>query len=126
MHQLELFSTDRLRAKRSAAPDTAVRARATDPASSHHAADKMQKTGKGRAQQLQVWELIRLHRGLTSMELSRTDTAKSMGLDRHMIARRLPELRQREEARNGAQRTCGVTGELSLTWWPRRKDGVTR
>ncbi len=67
-------------------PDT-PRARRTDPLSSHRAADAI--TPHLSKQRLEVWEALRRHPGRSTKDL-----AAVAKLDRHMVARRAPELVQ--------------------------------
>ena len=67
-------------------PD-APRARRSDPLSSHRAADAIAPHLSG--QRRAVWEALKRHPGRSSKEL-----AEVSGLDRYLIARRLPELEQ--------------------------------
>ena len=85
---------------------TTPRARRSDPLSSHAAADKMERSGKLNRQCDQVLEAVREHPGSTSRELHALT-----GLDRHMVARRLPDL----EKRGLVGRT--VVGSKAVRWW---------
>ncbi|MEM0953322.1 MAG: MarR family transcriptional regulator [Pseudomonadota bacterium] len=64
-----------------------------------------------------VADLVRKHPGQTSAEL-----AAMTGLDRMMIARRLPEaaaLKKGPTVFKGATRKCNHSGRPnSITWWP--------
>lgn len=86
-------------------------ARRTDPESSHEAAEQMNESGAANRQRERVVDLVFQHPGLTSKELAE----KCDDLDRHQIARRLPEAEQvgQVERREGAGRNKQVT------WWPR-------
>jgi len=101
--------------------------RRTDPLSSHRAADKADKGIKH--QNELCLEAVRKNPGSTSAEI-----AEYLGVDRHMPARRLPGLRDSGLVLNwyrdsewanvgGAtekfSRKCRVTGNRSMTWWPR-------
>jgi hypothetical protein len=91
------------------------RARRADPLSSHAAADELERSGRAEAQRRQVLAVLRRWPGSTSAEL-----AALGGLDRHMVARRLPELYRAGYAeRVSAGRAC-------LRWWPRvpRQDEI--
>ena len=87
-------------------------ARTTDPVTSHQAAQHMDQTGKRASQQREVLAAVREHPGLTSAEL-----ARATGLDRYMLARRLPELAP--AAVKGDPQRCQVTGRHAMTWWPK-------
>lgn len=86
-------------------------ARKTDPASSHLAAAEITSSGARAHQQAQTIAAVRAFPGLTSQELS-----DLTGLERYMLARRLPEAVTAGAVRKGEQRTCSVTGRLALTW----------
>jgi hypothetical protein len=60
------------------------------------------------------WYWKQLDTGITSAEL-----AQSRGLDRHMTARRLPELADPKNGgliERGPMRQCRVTGRQAITW----------
>lgn len=88
-------------------------ARRTDPSTSHEAAEAVERCGRAASQRhlclLEVWK----RPGSTAAEI-----AARTGLERHVPSRRLPELRQAGQVRNGAQRICTVTGNPSMTWEP--------
>jgi hypothetical protein len=87
-------------------------ARKHDPESSREAARHMIETGAlGECQQRTI-AAVRAFPGMTSQEL-----AERTGLDRYMLARRLPEV-EPMYVRRGETRACGVTGRKALTWWP--------
>jgi len=85
-------------------------ARNTDPRSSHAAASEITHSGARLQQSVQVLLLVIAHPNRTSRELA------LYGLDRYIIARRLPEL---EEA--GAVIRCGFKicsqGKRVATYW---------
>jgi hypothetical protein len=87
-------------------------ARARDPESSHRAAAEITTSGTRAHQQAQTVAAVRAFPGCTSQELS-----ERTGLERYMLARRLPEAVTAGRVRKGEQRTCAVTGRLALTWW---------
>ncbi len=88
-------------------------ARAGDPATSHLAAAEHIATGRRADRQRHVLSAVRALPGGTSAEL-----AQVFGLDRHAVARRLPELERRALIRRGDARRCDATGRAALTWWP--------
>ncbi len=51
--------------------------------------------------------------GMTSNEL-----AQATGLDRYMLARRLPELIKAGRVWRGPNKPCAVSGRTACTWWP--------
>ena len=88
-------------------------ARNTDPTTSHQAAEEVEASGRAASQRhlclLEVWKKP----GRTAAEI-----AEAAGLDRHVPSRRLPELRQAGQVKNGEERVCAVTGNPSMTWLP--------
>lgn len=88
-------------------------ARASDPRSSHDAAEHITATGARAAQQKLAAQAVDSYPGLTSMEL-----AKRTGLCRFLLARRLPECRTAGTVRTGVIRRCSVTGRSAQEWHP--------
>lgn len=88
-------------------------ARRRDPDSSHLAAKEITASGQRAAQQAQAIAAVKQFPGRTSQEL-----CELTGLDRYMLARRLPECITANGVRKGIQRRCSVTGKTALTWWP--------
>lgn len=86
-------------------------ARNTDPPTSHEAAEQVEASGRAASQRhlclLEVWK----RSGQTAAEI-----AAAAGLKRHVPSRRLPELRQVGQVKNGPARICGITGNSSFTW----------
>lgn len=94
-------------------------ARNTDPQTSHLAADAITASGERHAQLVQAIHVVEKYPGLTSYELSvRT------GLDRYMLARRLPEAVTAGRVVKGGARECTVTRHKATIWWP--VDGQAR
>ncbi len=87
-------------------------ARATDPQSSHEAAERVTRTGARQNQAEAVLEALKTYPGSTSREL-----AERAGLDRHLVARRLPDLEHANTARQGELRACCYAGRSAVTWW---------
>lgn len=92
-------------------------ARSSDPTSSHAAAAAITRDGTRGEQAAQVLAALLRHPGMTSREL-----AHLAGLDRYVVARRLPELAQATPPRarkgEGADaRYCQRSGRLACTWW---------
>lgn len=90
-------------------------ARAYDASSSHEAAERAVQSGLVASQEAQTLEALREHAGclgITSKSLS-----KASGLDRHMLARRLPGLRDKglviEDRIHGRE----------IRWMPQAKQG---
>lgn len=88
-------------------------ARSTDISSSHEAAAYIATSGIQKDQQATAAAAVKLHPGLTSMELS-----KAAGLDRYMLGRRLPELLEGARVWRGPKKPCEVSGRSACTWWP--------
>jgi hypothetical protein len=82
-----------------------------DPASSFEAEAKITASGKRAIQRQIVLEAVQRFPGRTSAEL-----AVDAGLDRPMVARRLPELRARSQVVMGAVRESRIGGK-AVTWW---------
>lgn len=95
-------------------PLTSPLARRTDPQSSHSAAEEVTRSGKREGQVLAVLALVRKYPGSTSLELAK----HSVGLDRYVTARRLPELEKQGLVRKGDERPCTINGRSMVTWWP--------
>ncbi len=86
------------------------RSRATDPVTSHEAAEAIKASGELGRQQTAVLEAVRRWPGLTSLQLS-----TRMQLDRWAIGRRLPEL-EPTYVRKGEPTV--MNGRRHVTWWP--------
>ncbi len=86
-------------------------ARKSDPPSSHEAAAKVESTGVAKHQRERVIDLVYLHPGKTSKELAAIDGE----MDRHAVARRLPEAEAMKEIHRRQD------GSSELTWWPGEK-----
>lgn len=88
-------------------------ARASDAPSSHAAADEADQSGRRHRHQRIVAAVVATHPGCTSREL-----AGHCDLERHEIARRLPELVTAGDVVKGEARTCSIGQRLATTWWP--------
>ena len=88
-------------------------ARATDPVTSHMAAEHMTKSGARGMQQYHVLRAIEQYRGHTAHEL-----AEMALLDYYAIMRRVGELEVAGRIKRGEKRRCTVSGRTVLTWWP--------
>ncbi len=87
--------------------------RRTDPATSATAAQKLRRSGKLGLQCAYVMGAVKLKPGLTSAEYAAGDMGQ-----RHVYARRLPDLETLGYVRKGIERICRQTGSESVTWWP--------
>lgn len=88
-------------------------ARSTDPETSHLAAEENTLSGRRAVQQHAVLAAVMSHPGLTSREL-----AQAAGMDRYVVARRLPELEAAKRVHKGEARECRVNKRRAVTWWP--------
>ena len=84
------------------------RARRSDADGSHMAADALERSGRAAQQLGAVLEAVQRHSGSTSREL-----AALTGLDRYLVARRLPELQA-----HGLIDRVAIPGE-QIRWWKR-------
>ena len=94
------------------------RARATDPQTSHTAAERIKRSGALGKQAALVLSLVQRFPGHTSAELAARHADEIGGhwaVHRSMVARRLPEL---HGVRQGKSRQCTVCESPSVTWWP--------
>lgn len=89
-------------------------ARQADPQSSKDAGERVTQSGRRGEQHKQVLSAVKAHPGSTSLEL-----AHSENLDRHMVARRLPELEKLLLVRRGEARLCRQGTGKAVTWWPK-------
>lgn len=87
------------------------RAHANDPITSYMAAARAESSGQIRTDARVCLEAVQRFPGSTSREL-----ASASGLDRHAVARRLPELERAERIRKGPKRKCRIAGTLAVTW----------
>ena len=90
-------------------------ARHTDPESSREAARAIIATGDRAHQQALAYAAVRAYPGRTSLEL-----AHLSGIERHALARRLPELIDRGLVTQGPKRRCTASarGLSAVTWEP--------
>lgn len=131
MTQLSLFDPDPDSLPPDARPDQRPRsrmARASDPATSHEAAAKAERSGKIEANRKLILAAVWKYPGLTSEEL-----AGVTGLDRVEVARRMSELEGTAKVKPGSppfpalisrgparkpKRAGGKTGNPGVTWYP--------
>ena len=107
--QLDLFSADL-----SKTPSKKL-ARRTDPDSSHSAAENAVLENRVESQKNRLAKALEKHPGLTSREL-----AEVLRIDRHLVARRLPDLEKESPPRSkkGDSRSCTIGNRQAVTWWP--------
>ncbi len=103
-------------------PDTTrtrrTRARRTDPPSSHAAGEGVEISGIAKDQRELVLTLIRRHPGRTSKELAPHAEQEGLKLDRFQIARRCPELIERDLVTDPKTDTRNKPN-AELRWWPK-------
>lgn len=89
-----------------------IAARNTDPITSHIAAEVNVMSGRRKAQQALTVAAVLAYPGSTSRELH-----EITGIDRHVLARRLPELERRGMIKRGVSRICKYGIGPAVTWW---------
>lgn len=88
-------------------------ARTTDSSGSHEAAASIVRSGRHAAQKDRTEAAVKRYPGMTSMQL-----AQATGMDRYMVARRLPDLAKEGRAHRGAKVLCPISNITVCTWWP--------
>jgi hypothetical protein len=83
-----------------------------DPLSSYRAGDRVLHSGKLKGQMKAVLDALRRHPNSTSAEL-----AQLAGLDRYMVARRLPALAAKGLTIRSKERLCRACRSICVTWW---------
>jgi hypothetical protein len=87
-------------------------AASADPISSHLAADELTSSGRRASQKAEIVSWLRTQeRPLTSMEI-----AHAAGLDRHLVARRLPDIERDGLVERCAIRECTSGHRPAITW----------
>ncbi len=87
-------------------------AASSDPISSHIAAAEITSSGRRASQKAEIVAWLRTQeRPLTSMEI-----AQAAILDRHLVARRLPDLERDGLVERGPMRSCTASGRPAITW----------
>ena len=84
----------------------------SDPAMSLLAEEQANRSGLRDSQARAVFAELRRGEGRTSAEL-----ARAMDLDRHAVARRLPDLEKLGLVRKGESKQCRVARKNAITWW---------
>lgn len=85
--------------------------RNTDPVTSALAAEHINKAGLRGTQQRRAAAAVRVYPGHTSAEL-----AYYTGIDRHQLAKRLPECEMAGAVRRGDKRQCSVSHLMAIVW----------
>lgn len=90
------------------------RARASDPITSHEAADRVTDDGIAHGQRAAILKKVHQLPGSTASEIGR-----ALGhAGNHVACRRLPEILERGLVKRGVPRICTVTSFRAATWWP--------
>jgi hypothetical protein len=87
-------------------------ARATDPSTSHEAAEELTSSGERQRMMAVTLDGLRLHPGLTAKELE-----ERLGFSDGAVRKRLNDLRHAGHATNGLDRVCSLTGKKAQTWF---------
>jgi predicted ArsR family transcriptional regulator len=87
-------------------------ARSTDPLSSHNAAEEVTRSGLRGAQKRALLTWLRGQ----SQPMTSAEIALASGLDRHGVARRLPDCERDGSVVRCSMRECGATGRPAITW----------
>ncbi len=87
-------------------------ARATDPDTSHIAANEVTATGMRAEQRAKTLAAVRAFPGSTMQEL-----ADKTGLCRYMLGRRISECETAGVVFRGLKRCCSVTGRMAEPWF---------
>jgi len=82
-----------------------------NPVSSKIAGAMIENSGIAENQRAAALNAVKRWPGKTSLEL-----AKLSGLDRYILARRLPEIKELKQGDDRRQRCCRVTGRMSVVW----------
>lgn len=90
--------------------------RATDPETSHQAELQFTESGERSKQQSEVYQMVRRNQGCTSKEIAQRE-----GVDRYMVAKRLPELEKAGYVFRGQARPCQAAGSKrkAAPWYTR-------
>lgn len=107
MRQTTLFTGSDLLTARSAK---------ADPATSAQAAAALVRSGAHGAQCQQVLEALRQMVRTHGMAVTSAELARVSDLDRHMVAKRLSDLRRAGLVEQGPARLCAVGRRNAVTW----------
>jgi len=94
-------------------PNSEPLAASGDPITSQLAGDSITASGKRDSDKLRVLNALRTYK----MPVTSAELAADHGLDRYMVARRLPDLREDGLAEQLSARKCKVNGRLAVTWF---------
>ena len=91
-------------------------ARNTDPITSDIAAEKLVASGQHNIQKTQVYAALKQYKLAKDRNPTSAELAQFSGLDRYMVARRLPDLQKNGLVRKVDRRVCSVTTNPAVTW----------
>ena len=91
-------------------------ARNTDPITSDIAAEKLVASGKHNFQKTQTYNALKRYKQRKDENPTSAELAYFSGLDRYMVARRLPDLQKNGLVRKVDRRVCSVTTNPAVTW----------
>lgn len=97
------------------------RSRASDPDTSHEAADKLRRSGELGKRQRLVLEAVKRWPGRTSAELGKLiaeERQEDVVVWRYRAGRRLSEVAIGGHIRRSKPRQCAATGNHAATWYP--------
>ena len=83
-----------------------------DPFTSHLAGLEITTSGQRTSEKRRVLEALKLE----PLYITSAELAIRTGLDRHLVARRLPDLAEDGLVERCAARNCSVTGRKAITW----------
>jgi len=84
------------------------------PDTENEAIERHEASGRAAAHRQIVWCLVKQYVGSTSAEL-----AEHTHLDKHEVRRRLTDLLNRGDIKQGDKRACRVAGTAAVVWVPR-------
>jgi len=95
-------------------PYEVPKAHVGDPMTAFAAADRAEASGMAQTHRETVLRAVQERPGATSREI-----AVQTGMNRHAVARRLPELEREGRIRKGPTRKCEIADTMAVTWTPR-------
>jgi hypothetical protein len=109
MSQLDLFHIHR---------EELATARATDPISSHIAAEQMNASGEAKRQAGRIADLVFIAPGSTAHELAAMTAKDEKPLTQVQLLRRLSSIEGVRQGSDSEMRACRVSRRKCVTWWP--------
>jgi hypothetical protein len=93
-------------------PNHAPVAAKADPRSSHFAAAEVTASGRCDSQKREILAVLQAQ----SEPCTSTELARATGMDRYIVARRLPDLERDGVVQRSPMRECNVTARPAITW----------